>query len=184
MRYNKRNWDNTGNDVTKNDFKRIEDGIEANDAEISNMKDESLEGSLAEQIANNNAQINVLSGNQNGLKFYTSLTQINSSFTISTSITDIYLSMKDNSIAMFLIGGTNTVYPAQFGQCIIYKSTTNRDSIEFTDATTGKKYIGTCHVNYTGGFSGWDQIVTASMLSTIDARLTDLETQLISTQNI
>lgn len=129
-------------------------------------------------------QINVLSGNQNGLKFYTSLTQINSSFTISTSITDIYLSMKDNSIAMFLIGGTNTVYPAQFGQCIIYKSTTNRDSIEFTDATTGKKYIGTCHVNYTGGFSGWDQIVTASMLSTIDARLTDLETQLISTQNI
>nr|WP_303243956.1 pyocin knob domain-containing protein [uncultured Cellulosilyticum sp.] len=63
MRYNKRNWDNTGNDVTKNDFKRIEDGIEANDAEISNMKDESLEGSLAEQIANNNAQINVLNGN-------------------------------------------------------------------------------------------------------------------------
>lgn len=35
MGYTKRDWDNTGNDVTKEDFKRIETGIETNDKQIN-----------------------------------------------------------------------------------------------------------------------------------------------------
>lgn len=146
-----------------------------------------MNGKFNELLENDKAlenQINVLISNQNGVKLYTSLVQINSTFGITTSITDVYTAMPDNSIAMFIVGGTTSIYPAQFGQCVIHKSTTNRDSIEFTDATTGKKYIGTCHVNYSGGFSGWDQIVTSSMLSSLQTRVSDLETQLINSQNI
>lgn len=146
-----------------------------------------MNGKFNELLENDKAienQINVLNGNQNGVKFYTSLSQIDSSFTIATSITDVYTAMKDNSIAIYLVGGSNTVYPAQFGQCIIHKSTTNRDSIDFTDATTGNRYIGVCHVNYSGGFSGWEQIVTASMLTNLETRITDLESQLVSTQSL
>lgn len=35
MSYIKRDWDNTSNDVTKEDFKRIENGVEANDIKIN-----------------------------------------------------------------------------------------------------------------------------------------------------
>lgn len=35
MAYQKRDWDNTGTQVTQDDFKRIEDGIEVNDSYIS-----------------------------------------------------------------------------------------------------------------------------------------------------
>ena len=50
MSYPKRDWDNTGNEVTKDDFKRIEDGVEANDLEIAKQKDSSISGTLANKI--------------------------------------------------------------------------------------------------------------------------------------
>ena len=46
MSYKKRDWDTTGNEVTKEDFKRIENGVETND----------------KTIAEQGKQINVLSG--------------------------------------------------------------------------------------------------------------------------
>lgn len=51
MSYTKRVWENTGEEVTYEDFNRIEEGIEANDLEISKQKDATKEGSLAKQIA-------------------------------------------------------------------------------------------------------------------------------------
>ena len=51
MSYTKRVWENTGEEVTYEDFNRIEQGIESNDLEISKQKDATKEGSLAKQIA-------------------------------------------------------------------------------------------------------------------------------------
>lgn len=51
MAYQGRDWDNTGNDVTKEDFKRIENGIETNDLEIAKQKNATIPGTLARQIA-------------------------------------------------------------------------------------------------------------------------------------
>lgn len=53
MAYPKRDWANTGNEVTKEDFKRIENGIEANDIEITKQKNPTIPGTLAKQIADN-----------------------------------------------------------------------------------------------------------------------------------
>lgn len=68
MSYVKRDWDNTGNTVTKDDFKRIEYGIESVDSELDNQKNATIPGTLAKQIADNASaiesnteQINVLS---------------------------------------------------------------------------------------------------------------------------
>ncbi|WP_410495008.1 hypothetical protein QTL86_12720 [Cellulosilyticum sp. ST5] len=76
MAYQERDWDNTSNDVTKEDFKRIETGVKNNDLEITkqknstipgtlakqivDMKDANLDGSLQKQIATNTQQINDL----------------------------------------------------------------------------------------------------------------------------
>lgn len=52
MAYSKRVWtDSPLEMVTYEDFNRIEEGIEANDLEISKQKDATKEGSLAKQIA-------------------------------------------------------------------------------------------------------------------------------------
>ena len=48
--YAKRDWDTSGNEVTKEDFKRIENGVEANDLEIANQKNATIPGTLAQQI--------------------------------------------------------------------------------------------------------------------------------------
>ena len=120
-----------------------------------------VSGTLAKQIVD-------LSLLQNGMKLYTELTQISAGFTKDTSIVDVYTAMQNNSIAMYLIAGANTVYPFAYGQVLIYKSIQNRDSIEALDATTNKKYIGTCHSNYEGGFSGWLQIATTDITDTLD----------------
>lgn len=50
MPYVKRDWDNTGNEVTKDDFKRIENGIGHNDQELANIKNGDISGSLQQQI--------------------------------------------------------------------------------------------------------------------------------------
>lgn len=113
---------------------------------------------LKAQVATLVSQVSTLISSINGLKFYTSISQINSAYTITTSIVDVYTTMSGNSIAMYLVGGTTSVYPAQFGQCIIFKSASNRDMVLFTDSTTGKVYKGTCHVSFTSGFSGWTEI--------------------------
>lgn len=51
MSYTKRDWDNTSNEVTKDDFKRIENGVEANDLEIIKQKNPTIPGTLARQIS-------------------------------------------------------------------------------------------------------------------------------------
>ncbi len=57
MSYVKRDWDTTGNEVTKEDFKRIENGIETSDLEIANQKNPTIPGTLAHKI-------NVLEGSK------------------------------------------------------------------------------------------------------------------------
>lgn len=56
MSYTKRVWENTGEEVTYEDFNRIEQGIESNDLEISKQKDATKDGTLAKQIADMNDQ--------------------------------------------------------------------------------------------------------------------------------
>ena len=46
MAYTKRDWDNTSNEVTKEDFKRIENGIETNDKQINVLNESSYGGNL------------------------------------------------------------------------------------------------------------------------------------------
>ena len=58
MAYNKRNYSNSTETVTFEDFNRIETGIEVNDIAISDIKDENKEGSLAKKIADNAEKIN------------------------------------------------------------------------------------------------------------------------------
>ena len=153
MSYTMRDWDNTGNEVTKDDFKRIEQGILNNEISVEDMKNETIPDSLANLIK----KLNDLN---NGVKFYTELSQIDSTFNISTDISTVFDAMQDNSIAMYQIGGSNTIYPATYGQCVITKSTSVRNSVEFTD-TNGKHYKGAFHqttFSQNNGFSGWELI--------------------------
>ena len=50
MSYTKRDWNNTGNEVTKEDFKRIENGIESNDLEITKQNNPTIPDTLAYKI--------------------------------------------------------------------------------------------------------------------------------------
>lgn len=59
MAYIGRDWDNTGTKVTKDDFKRMDNGIKSNDAAITEQ---------AAKIADNTNQINVLSTDRGYLK--------------------------------------------------------------------------------------------------------------------
>ena len=150
MSYTMRDWDNTGNEVTKDDFKRIEQGILNNEISVEDMKNETIPDSLANLIK----KLNDLN---NGVKFYTELSQIDSTFNISTDISTVFDAMQDNSIAMYQIGGSNTNYPATYGQCVITKNTSVRNSAEFAD-TNGKHYKGAFHpttFSQNNGFSGW-----------------------------
>ena len=153
MSYTMRDWDNTGNEVTKDDFKRIEQGILNNEISVEDMKNETIPDSLANLIK----KLNDLN---NGVKFYTELSQIDSTFNISTDISTVFDAMQDNSIAMYQIGGSNTIYPATYGQCVITKNTSTKNSVEFTDAN-GKHYKGAFHpttFSQNNGFSGWELI--------------------------
>lgn len=62
MSYTMRDWDNTGNEVTKDDFKRIEQGIAANDTAITANAEQSNTA-----ITANAEQINVLSEKVNNM---------------------------------------------------------------------------------------------------------------------
>ena len=142
--------------------------------------------SLETRIQNAENQINVLNNLNSSLKIYTSLTQINSSFDLSTPIKDIYTAMPSNSILMYEVGNnsTTTIYPNGFGVCEIKKTNTNRDSITFHDSSTNTMYAGSCHTNFTGIFSGWVKLSTATEIAALETRITDLETQLVSTQSL
>lgn len=125
-----------------------------------------VEGTLAKQIVENAEQINVLNGKLNGVKIYTTFTQINESGAVTTPIATLFGWMGSNSIAMIEISALNTeVYPAKYGICIIHKNNANRNGIEFVDVITGNKYVGTCHSSFDGGFSGWQQLVTVTQLN-------------------
>lgn len=153
MSYTMRDWDNTGSLVTADDFKRIEEGILNNEASIEDINDETIVGSLANLIK----KLNDLN---NGVKFYTELSQIDSTFNVSTDISTVFNAMQNNSIAMYQVGVSNTIYPAAYGQCVITKNTSARNSAEFTD-TNGKHYKGVFHpttFSQNNGFSGWELI--------------------------
>lgn len=123
MAYPKRDWDNTGNDVTKDDFKRIENGVEANDLEIAKQKNSTIPGTLAKQIADNvvaieeNAnKINVL--NETEKVYVLSRVDDGSSDRIAKYTLDI-------------TPGTNTIFKIRTGG----SPTTTATSIQITDAS-------------------------------------------------
>lgn len=146
--------------------------------------DTGVSASGAQDLTNLKNQVNALSSQLSNINIYTSLTQINSSFTINTPIADIYNALPSPSILIYAVSGNSTVYPASYGECMIRKSASNRDSMEFTDTLSNRKYIGTCHTSIADVFSGWDELVKASSLSALEARIADLETQIINTLSL
>ena len=94
-------------------------------------------------------------------KFYTkSITQINNNFTANTEISTVFKAMEDNSIAIYSVDASNTIYPSSSGLCKIIKCNLSRNSFEFTSCL-GQKYYGVYHEETYGtdnGFSGWKLI--------------------------
>ena len=126
-----------------------------------------VEGTLAKKIADNTNKINILNGKVNVNKIYTALTQINGSAHETTPMDVLFGWMENNSIAIFEISYMdNNVYPTGFGTCVIYKNRANKNGIEYIDTQTGERYVGSCHVNFASGFSGWRKLAT-SITSTL-----------------
>ena len=143
MSYSKKTWHNN-DDVTPDDLNRIEQGI-----------------------AENENKINILNGKVNVNKIYTSFTQINGSAHETTPMDVLFGWMENNSIAILEISYIdNNVYPTGFGTCVIYKNSANKNGIEYIDTQTGERYVGSCHVNFASGFSGWRKLAT-SITSTL-----------------
>lgn len=96
MSYKKRDWDTTGNEVTKEDFKRIENGVETND----------------KTIAEQGKQINVLNGRTHisTYKSYGDIGLSNNDFSsvdYNANITKIINAMPNSSVLyLSLIGGS------------------------------------------------------------------------------
>ncbi len=128
--------------------------------EINNMNNGDKSGSLQQQI-------NILNGKVNVNKIYTSFTQINGSAHETTPMDVLFGWMENNSIAILEISYMdNNVYPTGFGTCVIYKNSANKNGIEYIDTQTGERYVGSCHVNFASGFSGWRKLAT-SITSTL-----------------
>ena len=108
-------------------------------------------------------QINVLSGNLNGFKFYKDLKEINLSFTNQTDIATICAGMKVNSIALVDVGNNTALYPTNYGFVTIYKLSDSRCRLEFSSHSNGTIAFGTWHTS--SGFTGWQQIATTTKTS-------------------
>lgn len=111
-------------------------------------------------------QFNTLNKKVNVKKIYTSFTQINNDCSVTTPMSTLHSLMENNSMAMLEISASDiSVYPAQYGICIIYKINSNRNGVEFVDVTNGNRYIGVCHISFENGFSGWSRIVTQEQIN-------------------
>ena len=161
MTYVKRDWDNTGNEVLKDDFKRIEEGIEANDLEIKKKKNPTIPDTLAYDLINHTHEdLTNLVDSINGFKFYKGLGDIGSSFTNQTDISTICASMVNCSIALIDVGNNTNLYPANYGFVTIHKANDARCRLEFSTHSGNILAFATWH--NTSGFSGWQQIATTT----------------------
>lgn len=126
MSYTKRVWTNSDTEaVTYEDFNRIEGGIEANDTEIANMKDENIDGSLAAQIAENTNQINVL---KEEIEITKTITTVANTWTdVGISISDIV--SKNGLYAIFVHETINKLsyFGLWSGVMSMYPHTTNSE---------------------------------------------------------
>lgn len=79
-------------------------------------------------------------------KRYTSLTQIDESFTSETPIKDVIAAMSDNSTAIYDVAGDKGVYPDDYLMVTITKFNTNRNRVEAIDMNTGVQWYTWYHV--------------------------------------
>ncbi len=141
MSYKKRDWDTTGNEVTKEDFKRIENGIETND----------------KTIAEQGKQINVLASMLNGVKIYKSLVDLG--LTSEATYADVAKAMQANSILITQEFGEDK--PRNYGTVTVKKSINdNRVAFEWvvSQKAANKTEIYVAHYHTDGGFSGWKRL--------------------------
>lgn len=151
MAYVKRDWDNTSNEVLKDDFKRIENGIEANDLEIAKQKNPTIPDTLAYDLINHTHEdlTNLVD------RGYLNSKTIAADYDIDT--------LTENGFYSWVYGEGNKK-PDGIGAYYIkvQKITDNYVLQELTKSWgKGKQWF---RVNEDGTWSDWQQIVTTQTL--------------------
>lgn len=160
MSYTKRDWDTTGSQVTKEDFKRIENGIESNDKQINDCYKTVVQ---LEKCYVSLASLGLTDVEFSGLTITQAFDLFLSKFTINSGLyCRIKLRLDSSTINLKSALGSkfsNGIVLIEVGSHGRYTATwTNSDS------TVGAFSQFTCS-GYKGINSGWQQIATTTKTS-------------------
>ena len=139
-----RDWDNTGNEVTKDDFVRIETGVNNNDNAITEN---------ASRVSKLRGEFEDFQESFKGFKLYSEVSQI---IATPTTTVDLIKAMSDKSILVCSARKDTVVtdLPCNYGTLIIRRVTKDYNEGLITRVNVGERYTCT-YQDLSSAFSGW-----------------------------
>ena len=144
MSYTMRDWDNTGNEVTKGDFVRIEQGIAANDTAITEN---------TSQVSKLRGEFDDFQESFKDFKLYSEVSQI---IATPTTTVELIKAMPDKSILVCYARKDTIVtdLPCYYGTLTVKKYNRDYNEATITRVAIGEVYTCT-YREASGEFSGW-----------------------------